>query len=57
LDKPVSLNFYFFSLHEMEAYLHQAGFEILETLERAPYEGVEHPSQRGYIWAWKLPTS
>ncbi len=26
---------------------------ILEVLERAPYEGVEHPSQRGYIWAIK----
>jgi SAM-dependent methyltransferase len=52
-DKPVSLDFYFFALGKMEAYLRQAGFEIVEALERAPYEAVEHPSQRGYIWARK----
>lgn len=51
--KPVSLDFTFFSLEEMEGYLRQAGFDILEVLQRAPYEGVEHPSQRGYIWAEK----
>jgi SAM-dependent methyltransferase len=51
--KPVSLDFTFFSLDEMEDYLRQAGFDILETLQRVPYEGVEHPSQRGYIWAEK----
>ncbi len=52
-DKPVSLDFYFFTLGEMEGYLRQAGFDILETLERAPFEAVEHPSRRGYIWAEK----
>jgi hypothetical protein len=51
--KPVSLDFTFFSLEEMAGYLRQAGFDILETLQRAPYEGIEHPSQRGYIWAEK----
>ena len=51
--KRVSLDFTFFSLEEMEDYLRQAGFDILEVLERAPYEGVEHSSQRGYIWATK----
>ena len=52
--KSVSLDFTFFSLEEMEGYLRQAGFDIFEVLERAPYEGVEHPRQRGYIWATKM---
>lgn len=51
--KSVSLDFYFFTLAEMEGYLRRVEFEILDILERPPYEGVEHPSQRGYIWARK----
>ena len=51
--KPVSLDFYFFSPGDMEGYLRRAGFEVEAVLERAPYEGVEHPSRRGYILARK----
>ena len=50
-DKPVSLDFHFFQPGEIETYLGQAGFVILENLQRAPYENVEHPSRRGYILA------
>jgi len=53
-DRPVSLDFYFFSLAEMDGYLREAGFVVEELLERAPYEAVEHPSRRGYIVARKL---
>jgi hypothetical protein len=52
-DKPVDLDFYFFTREELEGYLHEAGFEIERSLERAPYVEVEHPSQRGYILAKK----
>jgi len=51
--KPVSLDFVFFSLDEMVGYMGEAEFEIEEVVERAPYEGVEHPSRRGYIMAGK----
>lgn len=50
-DKPVSLDFSFFSLAEMGGYLREAGFVIEEALERAPYDTVEHSSRRGYILA------
>ncbi len=53
-DKPVALDFVFFSLAEMEGYLREAGFVIEEVLERAPYETVEHASRRGYIIARKV---
>jgi SAM-dependent methyltransferase len=53
-DKPVALDFVFFSLAEMEGYVREAGFVIEEVLERAPYETVEHPSRRGYIVARKV---
>jgi SAM-dependent methyltransferase len=52
-DKSVSLDFFFFSLPEMEGYLRQADFVIEQVLERAPYAAVEHPSRRGYIIARK----
>jgi SAM-dependent methyltransferase len=52
-NKPVSLDFYFFSLDEMADYLRQADFEIDEILERSPYDCIEHPSRRGYILASK----
>lgn len=35
----------------MQGYLDSAGFEIEDTIERPPYEGVEYPSQRAYIFA------
>ena len=52
-NQPVSLDFAFFGLHEMEGYLQTAGFEIEEAIERAPYPDVEHQSRRGYIFARK----
>jgi SAM-dependent methyltransferase len=49
----VSLDFAFFEREEMEGYLRQAGFTIEESIERAPYPEVEHPSHRVYIFARK----
>ena len=53
LDKPLSLDFFFFSTAELEGYLGESGFLIEEILERDPYERVEFPSRRGYIAATK----
>lgn len=50
-EQPVALDFMFFPLGEMVAYLTDTGFEIEAVIERAPYAGTEHPSQRAYICA------
>jgi ubiquinone/menaquinone biosynthesis C-methylase UbiE len=51
--KRVCVDFTFFRAEEMEGFLKSAGFAIEETMERPPYEGIEHPSQRVYILARK----
>ena len=51
--RPVSVDFFFFQPEEMKAFLEEAGFQVVETLEREPYPGVEHPSRRAYILARK----
>ena len=53
--KSVSVDFHFFEADEMEGYLKAAGFEIEESIERPPYEGVEFPSRRAYIFASRPP--
>lgn len=52
-DIPVNMDFYFFTLDEMQRYLRSAGFEIEYARDRPPYEEVEYPSQRAYILARK----
>lgn len=52
-DKPVSLDFVFFTTAEMRGYLQAAGFAWEEAIEREPYIGVEHPSRRAYLFARK----
>ena len=37
----------------MESYLREAGFEIVESIERQPYEGFEVDTQRVYVRARK----
>jgi SAM-dependent methyltransferase len=47
----VSMDFLFFQTREIETYLREAGFVVEATIERAPYEGVEYPSRRVYLFA------
>jgi len=49
----ISLDFRFFQPSRISAYLRDAGFRILESVEREPYEGAEHPSRRCYLLARK----
>jgi trans-aconitate methyltransferase len=51
--RAVAIDFTFFEVEEMKSYLSEAGYELEWVVERAPYEGVEHPSRRGYILARK----
>ena len=52
--KPVDLDFSYFQTTFLEDSLLYVGFEIEENLSRAPYEEVEHPSQRGYLLTKKI---
>ncbi|HZS04377.1 MAG TPA: class I SAM-dependent methyltransferase [Blastocatellia bacterium] len=51
--EKVSADFIFFGTDEMAGYLKEASFGIEEVIEREPYENVEHPSRRGYVFARK----
>ena len=50
--ETVSIDFRLFQPDEMIAYLKQAGFENIKTLEREPYE-FEYPTRRIYMFATK----
>jgi ubiquinone/menaquinone biosynthesis C-methylase UbiE len=49
----VNLDFIFFEKAEMEDFVRQAGFEIAESLARAPYPDVEVATHRVYLLARK----
>jgi SAM-dependent methyltransferase len=49
--RRVSLDFFFLDPDEIQAALRAASFAVEETLERAPYADVEHPSRRAYLLA------
>jgi SAM-dependent methyltransferase len=48
---PVALDWVFFQTEEVVHALKAAGLVVAEVVERAPYEGVEHPSRRAYVFA------
>lgn len=52
-EKPVNLDFAFYLPGEMEAWLGEAGFELVETLIREPNPEVEVATQRAYVFARK----
>jgi SAM-dependent methyltransferase len=47
----VSADFFFYDVPLVSRLLVEAGFQIVEALERDPYPDVEHPSRRGYLLA------
>lgn len=51
LDNKVNIDFYFFETNKIVDLLAEAGFEIIDIIEREPYKDVEYPSRRAYIWA------
>ncbi len=52
-EQQVSLDFIFYQRTRVEEHLRAAGFEIVESMERDPYEGFEVATQRAYIRARK----
>jgi SAM-dependent methyltransferase len=52
-ELQVSLDFLFYPCAQIEDQLRAAGFEIMESIERDPYEGFEVATQRAYIRARK----
>jgi SAM-dependent methyltransferase len=52
-EKPVNLDFAFYLPDQMEAWLKEAGFELVETLVREPNPEVEVATRRAYLFARK----
>jgi len=53
-EQDVNMDWVFFEVPEFEAYLKQAGYERISSIERAPYDPeIEHQSRRAYIFAYK----
>ena len=52
-EKPVNLDFAFYLPGEMEGWLEEAGFELVDTLVREPNPEVEVATQRAYLFARK----
>jgi ubiquinone/menaquinone biosynthesis C-methylase UbiE len=52
-EKVVDIDLYFYKTEEIVEMLYDAGFKIIDAIERYPYKDAEYPSKRGYIWADK----
>jgi ubiquinone/menaquinone biosynthesis C-methylase UbiE len=50
LDHQVNIDFYFLETHRIRELLTETGFEIVDIIERQPYNDAEYPSKRAYIW-------
>jgi SAM-dependent methyltransferase len=48
---PVDLNFRFHDPEDVMDALRRANLQVREQIEREPYEGVEYPSRRCYLFA------
>jgi SAM-dependent methyltransferase len=52
-EKPVNLDFAFYLPDEMETWLQEAGFDVVQTLLREPNPQVEVATRRAYLFARK----
>ncbi|HZC04055.1 MAG TPA: class I SAM-dependent methyltransferase [Ktedonobacterales bacterium] len=50
-DQPVNLDFHFFTLDAMRAWLTAAGWELQDIMAREPYPEIEVQTQRAYMLA------
>lgn len=53
LDHSVNIDFCFFEPDKITSLLMEAGFDIIDRIEREPYKEMEYPSRRAYLWARK----
>jgi SAM-dependent methyltransferase len=49
--EPVDLDFLFFTPADVEGWMTEGGLDVIDTLERDPYPGVEAETRRAYILA------
>lgn len=52
-NKEVDIDLYFFKTDVIVAFLSEAGFNIIDAIERRPNDDEEFKSTRAYIWAEK----
>jgi len=52
-EKPVNLDFAFYLPDQMEVWLKEAGFDLVDTLVREPNPDVEVATRRAYVFARK----
>ena len=52
-EKPVNLDFAFYLPDQMESWLKEAGFDLVETLVREPDPEVEVATRRAYLFSRK----
>jgi SAM-dependent methyltransferase len=48
---PITLDWVFFQTEDVVRCLTGVGLTVGDVIERDPYEGVEHPSRRAYVFA------
>jgi hypothetical protein len=53
MDCKVNIDFYFFDVNKIVEILLEAGFVVIDSIERQPYKDIEYPSKRAYIWCKK----
>ncbi len=53
LDLDVNIDFYFFETNKINGLLAETGFEVIDIIEREPYEDIEYASKRAYVWVRK----
>lgn len=51
--RAVCVDFIFYQTAEMQRHLEDAGFVLMEVIERDPYPDIEHQSRRAYLLARK----
>lgn len=51
--EQVDIDFYFFQTETVLQRLNETGFSVIDAVERYPYDGVEYPSKRAYLWMEK----
>jgi SAM-dependent methyltransferase len=52
-DKEIDVDLFFFKTDDVITLLYETGFNIIDAIERRPYEDVEYQTRRAYIWAQK----
>ena len=52
-EKPVNLDFAFYQPQEMEGWLKEAGYDLLERLKREPNPDLEVATSRAYLFSKK----